>query len=191
MMNKGFTLVELLVSVGIFILMTTLLVAKYGNFDQSVLLTNLAYDVAITVRTAQTYGLSVRASTSDSPLFNAGYGVHFVSGSQSNEEARKLIFFVDSDPESLYSGTHEDIDTYYIKRGAYISEACAGNDADSCVDVDNVLDITFKRPDPNAQICIGSGGLCGQKYARITITGTEGSTRTVVVQENGQISVKE
>ena len=58
--SGGFTLIELIVSVAIFVFMTALVVAKYGNFNQSVLMTDLAYDIALTLRTAQTYGVSVQ-----------------------------------------------------------------------------------------------------------------------------------
>ena len=82
-MNKGFTLIELLVCITIFVIMTALLLFKYGNFNQSVLLTNLAYDTALTIRTAQNYGLSVKAvkdaSGADvicsSSNFQCAYGV--------------------------------------------------------------------------------------------------------------------
>ena len=40
-MNKGFTLIELLISVAIFVAMTVLMIVKFGNFDQSVLITDL------------------------------------------------------------------------------------------------------------------------------------------------------
>src|SRR4051812_36480456 len=76
--SKGFTLVELMISVAIFIILTVLLVAKYGNFNQGVLFTNLAYDMALTLRTAQTYGLSVQnQEQSSQPIFQYPYGVSF------------------------------------------------------------------------------------------------------------------
>src|SRR6185369_4435025 len=75
--KRGFTLIELLISVAIFVYMTGLLVAKYGNFNQSVLLTDLAYDVALTIRTAQTYGLSVKAVNSSPSPYQYAYGVDF------------------------------------------------------------------------------------------------------------------
>jgi prepilin-type N-terminal cleavage/methylation domain-containing protein len=59
--QKGFTIIELVVSVAIFAFMTAFLVARYGTFNQGVLLTNLAYDVALTIRNAQSYGLNVKS----------------------------------------------------------------------------------------------------------------------------------
>jgi prepilin-type N-terminal cleavage/methylation domain-containing protein len=50
--NKGFTLVELMVTVGIFTIISGLLLARYSNFNQGIILTNLAYDIALTIRSA-------------------------------------------------------------------------------------------------------------------------------------------
>ena len=58
---RGFTLIEMMVSVGIFALITTLIMVSGRSFGGSVLLTNLAYDVALSVRRAQTFGINVRA----------------------------------------------------------------------------------------------------------------------------------
>lgn len=192
--KKGFTLIELLVSVSIFIIMTTLLVAKYGNFNENVLLTNLAYDVAITLRTAQTYGLSVR--TTDTATFTNAYGVNFDSININNS---KVIFFVDSTVNSKFDSSQgETIDTYAIKRGAIISDVCEIDQYKVCESNGNqfkVLNVTYKRPDPNAQICLSinsnstTGDKCGVKYAKITLKGRDGGLRYITVRENGQISV--
>ena len=40
--QKGYTLVELVITITIFAAMTAYLLAKYGTFNQSVALTNLA-----------------------------------------------------------------------------------------------------------------------------------------------------
>ncbi len=59
-MSRGFTLIELVISIAIFVIMTALVVAKYGNFNQGALLTDTAYDIALVLHTAQSYGLSVK-----------------------------------------------------------------------------------------------------------------------------------
>ncbi len=194
--SRGFTLIELVVSIAIFGLMTALVVAKYGNFNQSVLLTNLAYDVALTVRTAQTYGLSVKSSANDvapgdSGSFRYAYGVHF-STSAGGESEREIRLFSDFDENQAYSGTTEDVSVYTIGRGAIISDLCAGMSS-SCSPGYAELDILFKRPDPNATICAfgDSNPGCDKKYTEITVQATDGSTRTVSVRANGQISVED
>ena len=73
--QKGFTLVELLVSIAIFSVITTMAVFNNSQFNSSVLLTNLAYEVAISIRQAQVYGVTVRKNSAGS--FDSAYGIHF------------------------------------------------------------------------------------------------------------------
>jgi len=151
--DAGFTLVELLVSVAIFAVMTALLVAKYGNFNQSVLLTDLAYDVALTIRTAQTYGLSVKGATAANPSgctdFQCSYGVYFDSSIDNNSLISLLAVKNDS-----VVGT---VATYSIKRGAIVSnlKACTNQSDPSTCQTLIFLDILFKRPDFRLVLFLG------------------------------------
>ena len=181
--QRGFTLVELMVSIGIFALMTALVVVKYGTFNQSVLLTNLAYDVALTVRTSQTYGLSVKAASDSGSSYSSptyAYGVNI--GTTGNTQ---FTLYADLNSDLSYD-SGEEISTYSIKRGAVVNRVCAdyGND---CTLGTNTLDILFKRPDPQAIICVGT--TCDYDVAKIELKATDGNVRTVVVRRNGQISV--
>jgi len=210
---RGFTLVEMVVCIAIFAMMTALLVAKYGTFNQSVLLTDLAYDTAITVRTAQTYGLGVQSAGGSNP-FNFAYGVDFSTAAPANV----LTLFADNygpsgppwngKPDGMYESGHDLlVSTYTITRGATVSALCVSNtDGSDCVNngipVSNTTEIgiTFKRPNPDAIIfCVSSAG-CVQgtfhtpirwSYARIFIKGTDGSIRSITVRDTGQISVQE
>ncbi len=208
--KKGFTLVELLISVSIFVVMTVLLIAKYGNFNQSVLLTNLIYDVALVVRTAQTFGLSVAntASQSSSASFDAAYGVDF-SVDTTDSANTKVILFTDTSPlpvDGIYtSGSDATISTYNISRGAKVTYLCVGTEttcAGTPPTAGNVkqLDVTFKRPDPTAIICyrnLSDAVSCQDpsnsanpvQYAKIVIVGTDGSPRALEIFRNGQVSI--
>jgi prepilin-type N-terminal cleavage/methylation domain-containing protein len=188
MKRQGFTLIELVICITIFAIMTALLVAKYGTFNQSVLLTDLAYDTAITIRTAQTYGLGVQQQGSS---FQSAYGVDFSTASPAN----KLTLFADVDGNGVYNSGDIPESFYTITRGAVISGFCFvdGCPTSSIYSNDTQLDITFKRPNPNAVICSTNGGTvtCGRSYAAIFIKGTDGSTRQVIVRSTGQVSIQE
>lgn len=207
---RGFTLVEMVVCIAIFAMMTALLVAKYGTFNQSVLLTDLAYDTAITVNTAQTYGLSVQSSTmgADSS-FSYAYGVEFCANTfpggcttvnSVNLTNNLLVLFADANSNGLYDTGDLQESLYTITRGAIVSGFCL---VDGCTTPDTLnttpttrLDITFKRPNPDAVICANDvqntlANPCPYTYAAIFIKGTDGSTRQVIVRGTGQISVKE
>ncbi len=218
-MKKGFTLIELLITLSIFVFMTVLLVVKYGNFNQGVLLTNLVYDVALVVRTAQTYGLSVSnaGAQSGTAQFGYSYGVDFstvaVTAGDPKEKPgnTKVIMFADSYPVGApdnmynYSGAYPNNsdaqqNTYNITRGAKITLLCAGSVSicqNAIVSNATQIDVTFKRPDPNATICytdLSNSTSCLSagapiSYAKIQMTGTDQSTRTLEIYRNGQISI--
>lgn len=193
-LKRGFTLVELMVTVGIFVFMTALVLGRYNLFNSNTLLTNLAYDIALTIRQAQTYGLSVRSSDSLSAYFNSPYGVDF-----RKVEPSKFTFFSDGNvqhsSDNTYDGTGSTgdvvINAYNLKQGSKVTGLCAGT-INNCVTV-NVLDVTFRRPDPTALIYAGEQGVWGSSpysYAEITVSSGDGSSsRVIKVNQSGQISV--
>jgi len=193
--KNGFTLIELMVSLAIFAFMTAFLLAKYGTFNQSTLVTNLAYDAALTIRSAQSYGLNVLGTVSNSstctgqtgysagnPCFYYPYGVYFALSTPN-----QFILFADIDGTGKYdSGTSgELISTYNMNHGYTIKSICAGT-LTSCTPLSSSLNITFKRPNPDA-IIIGDGG-SAVSYAKITFVANN-TTSSVVVQSTGEISV--
>jgi len=193
---KGFTIIELIVSIAIFAAMTALVIAKYGTFNQSTLVTNVAYDMALSVRTAQTYGLSVKSSNSSLNSFDAAYGIHFDS-TPANQN--KFVFFADTDtpPNGLYdSQPDEAITTYSLNQNTKITSICLGSVYSSCNSNNIVtsLDVTFKRPNPDAIFC--AKGNCqdqlnSQSIAFVTISSSDGSYKQVVyIRKNGEISVE-
>jgi prepilin-type N-terminal cleavage/methylation domain-containing protein len=198
--QKGFTLVELLVVISIFVFMTGFLLAKYGTFSNDTILTNLAYDIALNIRQAQSYGLNVKSRGRDVSEFNYPYGVNFQEGTSAQCTRSvcntRFIFFADLNNDGDYD-TGEEISTTYIKNGSFISEVCTGTDT-SCASPsgsNSKLDITFKRPDPNAIIKISNCGVNNVNclYAEITVKSNSGSNRsirTITVRSTGQISVK-
>ncbi|MDE2037755.1 MAG: prepilin-type N-terminal cleavage/methylation domain-containing protein [Patescibacteria group bacterium] len=198
-MNRGFTLIELLVSLAIFALMTALVVAKFGNFNQSTLLTDTAYDVALALRTAQSYGLSVKNSTAGSPAFSYPYGIDFNSTATGaacdsyTSTDQLFVLFADKDSNHLCGSGDLGISTYALTRGAYISYLCAGSDQATCHSNPAItsLDISFQRPNPEASICSsGFNPACSYAYAEITVTSNDKSnSRTISVRQNGQITV--
>ncbi len=184
--QKGFTILELVVSISIFAMMTALVLSKYGKFNQGVLLTNLAYDVALSIRNAQSYGLSVKSSDRSANDFDEPYGVHFDMYSR-----EKFIFFVGSMDKLYYDNqTTQSLSTTQIKRGSSISNLCVVNSSNgSCDNVIN-LDIIFKRPDPSAIIVESKADSKVYSRAEITVSASDKTTKKIIVNSTGQISVK-
>ncbi len=195
--QKGFTLVELLVTISIFVILTGVVMFSQSKFNGSVLLTNLAYDTALTLRQAQNYGINIRENTSTGVGSFLPYGVHFNLASP-----KSFILFADTSyradgtADGLYSNDDADINTcqadkgcvnrYNIKQGNYISDLCVEDGAESCGKTS--LDIVFKRPSPEALIRADNSD---QTYSVgiIKLKGADGSERKVRVQANGLIEI--
>ncbi|MGC9605226.1 MAG: hypothetical protein ABSF56_00490 [Minisyncoccia bacterium] len=199
-MNRGFTVVELVISAAIFIFMTALIVSKYGNFNQSTLLTDTAYDLALVLHTAQTYGISVRnASSTGSTNFTIPYGVDFYNSAtggscgSATSNSNTIVFFADVDTNASTTCTVYDnaVTVYTLTRGALVNSLCVTPAGSGTCGAVTRLDIFYQRPNPEASICgTISSTVCNYPYAEIGIRGTDGSIRTIVVRQNGQISVQ-
>jgi len=192
--SRGFTLVELLVTVVIFVVLTGVVLFSQTNFDNSILLSNLAYDVGLTVRQAQTYGVNVKEfSTSTTGTFSMPYGVYFDITKGGNNKS--FILFANTVNDTKFSGEWtcysddiECVQKYTIKKGSYISGLCAGTNSSNCSS-SNTLSILFQRPYPDANIYVGDE-LKTYNYAEITVSSADGSaTKTIVVTKAGQIYV--
>ena len=185
--RAGFTLVELLVVTSILTIVTGLVLVNNNQFGGKILLENLAYDIALSVRQAQVYGISVRQFGAGN--FTVAYGVHF---EMSTPKAYDLFGDVNGNGLSDV-GENVPPSPYDISRGYYIAKLCApsGADSDTCTAVSR-LDIVFKRPEPDA--FIGANGISGISNplgsARITLKSQRGDEANVVVEVTGQISVE-
>ena len=204
-MNRGFTIIELVISVAIFVSMTALVVAKYSTFNSSTFLTDTAYDTALVIRLAQTYGLSVKNSAAAGGTANFGtpYGIDFDTGADacggSTSNPTTFTMFADSNPstaDGLCGASDTSINSYTISQGGQIIALCAGSDSANCRTSGqsmNRLDISFVRPDPSAIICGTKSGVsaCTYPYAEVTLQGTDGTTRIISIRQNGQISISQ
>src|SRR3989344_919601 len=98
--NAGFTLIELIVVTGIIVVVSSLMFANNNRFGGVVFLENLAYDVALSMRKAQVYGIAVRrcdpnktASCTTANQFALGYGIQF-----SKATPTMYVLFADAYP---------------------------------------------------------------------------------------------
>src|SRR3989344_5990088 len=83
--SGGFALVELLTAIFLFAFFSSFIVLAYGRISGQLFLTTLAYEIALSFRTAQSYGVSVREfqAFGQTASFDVGYGLHFDPGSLS------------------------------------------------------------------------------------------------------------
>lgn len=152
----------MIVVIGIIGIITSIGVTSQSSFNKSLVLTNAAYDVALTIQSAQGYGISTRAAAGAT---NVGYGVHF-----STADKTKFTLFADINADLarchgpitgrpsdisgdcvfqlLYGGTQtEKVTDYILNNGVYVSKICSYNSSWSCSL--SSADIVFARPNPD------------------------------------------
>lgn len=192
--SKGFTLIEMLVVVGIISLVSVAVLVNSGKLGGAFILQSFAYDMALSIRQAQTYGISVQSFGGQ---FSYAYGMHFESADDTHyylfaDVNNNGVFDAGASPTELVQNG-----VYTITRGFKITSLHATPAVGPEVPVTQ-LDIIFKRPEPDAWIsvndpplaCIRATGVNCQTTSRITVTAPRGDIRNVVVPANGQISVQ-
>lgn len=188
--NKGFSMIELVVSTGILIIITTVVLVNHSAFGGNVLLGALAYDVGLSVRQAQVFGLSVREFNVGSGTFDIGYGVHF-----DVNDSTSYRIFADIDKSKTFNQGDGTEEVFFIGQGFSIVRTCvtSPSNVEICSDVGNVsvLDITFIRPDPDAFIRINGDAVTLYQSARMVIQSPRGNEREVTVESTGQISISQ
>ena len=186
-MARGFSLIELIVVVGIFTVISAIVLANHTQFNSNVLLGSLAYDIGLSIREAQVYGLSVK-QFSDSPDFQVGYGVHFQTPGQ-------YLLFVDKNKNKRYDIGDDGIQqTYTLGRGHSVKKFCGYTSSGSEECSNNAaalpfLDIVFIRPSPDASILSASPTV--YSIGAVTVRSASGRERTITVQSTGQISISQ
>jgi type II secretory pathway pseudopilin PulG len=197
---SGFTLIELITVLTIVILITGVILFNTSGFNSAILLRSLAYEVGLSVREAQLYGVAVRQSQSGD--FNASYGVYFNSATigASNPNSTYPLFadtYPPGAPDGQYTAGEDTlIETFKLNNGFYIEDFCATTDAGGvqCASTGAIhwMTIVFTRPNPEANILTDANPTLPSAYqsATITVESPSGATHTVTVSLTGQISVQ-
>lgn len=205
--SRGFTLIELLVVCAIVVIISSLILVDNNKFGGEVTLENLAYDIALTIRQAQVYGIAV-ANVGNNSNFSSGYGVVF-SANYASLNPPQYYLFADLQNNGIYNPSYtpsEEVQEEDLQQGYQVSQLCVISESNTTLCTPSEVDILFKRPEPVAYISAGFNGAtpasCSIGFAQnnftncyteaeITIESPKGGTRTVDVYQNGQISVQQ
>ena len=195
MKQRGFSLIELMVAVGILTLINIMIFASYPEFSQKMALKRTSEEVALIARQAQAYALGIKRPVSSGDDYY-GFGIHF-----DKNDSKSLVLFADLDSDKTYDkgdgcggANTECFQEFKISTGDYVSElqAC---DSVSCQSVGNGgLDIVYPRATFMASISAG-GDVCGScSYAKVTIQSPRGkeekNKKYINIWISGQISVE-
>ncbi len=165
--------------------------ADNNRFGGVIQLENLTFDIALSIRQAQVYGISVQRFGADD--FSLAYGMHFdVSDPQHYELFADVLGTGIFDPNPAL-GENIPPSPYTIRSGFVISGLCVpeGSDAATCLGTNaaSQLDIVFKRPEADAYIR-KNGESSLHESARIVLSSPRGDSMSILVESNGQISVR-
>ena len=194
--GRGFTLVELIVVLTIIGVITVVTLNSQSSFNKSLILSNTAYDIALTLRSAETFGINSRAVNAIS-ISNAGYGVHFDTNTE--EASHTIRLFADTKGDISCGGQRPDckpgnheydavgdtlVQTYTLGNGVTVNGLYADGEPVGS------LDVVFERPNPDAFMSADGSysDINPVTAACITITSPQGGTRYITVAASGAIA---
>lgn len=199
--KKAFTLVEFLIVISIFLILTGIMLTRYTGIKSSISIENLAQDIAITIRKAQLFSVGVRETDSAiGKVIPPGYGISIPPITSPGLD-KEYIFFADLDfPISGGNKEYDDssggnvcgkntldnnlecLEKITINTDDYINNTYV--DGSPC---GSRLDIVFTRPNLSATIsCNGSI----YNEAKIEITNSEGKIKNIIIPTAGNIYVE-
>ena len=179
--STGFGLVELLVSISVMLIVTSIIMARHSNFNNAVLLKGQAYELALALREVQ---LSAVSAAGIAGNFRAVQGVYVSSDANTNGSYR---IFRDADGDNRHDTSEE-----FGRQGQLDPRFAIGEiRADGTV-IDNIS-IVFERPDFDARFFTSTGELSDQlvEIDIVTRDPSDGNEAwTVSVTATGQITVE-
>jgi len=216
--QRGFSLVELIVVLGLIVLLTAITLTSQSSYNRQLILTSTTYTVAMSIREAQSLGLSSRMFGTTQ---NAGYGVYFVKATPTSytifsdiNSAVHLnnpgcpIVNDNSLPEwkpgnCMYDNNAEAVTPYSLNKGFSISDFCGIWMDDTTItracasgttnkgSIES-LHVAFMRPNTEAIMTGLTSGLRKRDFlcARIYIASPAGGNKKCIyISKVGQVSV--
>lgn len=196
--HPAFSLVEFIVIISIFAIMAGIALFNYSGFNATVSVSNLAHDIALTIRQSQVYGISAEAGVDD---FNTGQisGVYFQAAPNGGFDPTFIVYndahtpvelgaSVLQSPVEYIQGTDVVLDQVTITTNDRITDIATGSSMSSLTVCQQDVVIAFMRPNPDAYISCGGAPNVG--YAQIKIVSANGNNvQYVEVWPTGQIGV--
>ncbi len=170
------------------------ILANNSRFGGVIVLENLAYDMGLSIRQAQVYGISVARFGQNT--FSAGYGIH-LDLSSPQTYALFADVYPSPDGDGMFEASQgELVQAVNLNQGYRITDLCItpASSTEVCGQTSSV-DILFKRPEPDAWISAGGnsctlGTASCEARVRVVVQSPRGDTMNIVVDANGQISVR-
>ena len=205
--QAGLSIVEMIVVVAIFAVVASVLFFNFSDFNTNVSIRNLSQEVALMVRKSQLYATGVHnldGVSASSKTYQA-YGISFsakTSGGTYEATSKRFVLFADTVSSGVnnrrYTASsscgnpttsNECVEAFGITTGDRISSLCTDLGCSST----NTVNVVFRRPSPDAEICIDTGsGNCTalRSFLKVVIRSARGQERSVTIWNTGQISTQ-
>lgn len=187
--SNGFTIIELLVSISIFTILTGVILAKYNTYNTNAPFANASEDVVLALRQAQVYGAGGKGNTAvctGGTAFECTYGVYF---STSAPFKNGITLFVDINNDRTFtSGTDTIVERIAWDSAISVSALSCPGPVGTC---GSAVTVTFRRPNPLAFIAEVVNPANSYDSASVTLThAISGRTTNVTISKAGQISLR-
>ena len=208
--QSGMTYIELIVVIAIFSIMSGIALVNNRSFNDQVVVTNFAQDIALQVVNQQKSAVFGKLPDGSqqaylAPNWKPAYGAYFDTALGSNS---RFILFTDATQDHFYSGTNctvtnnfsvdECSDMINFTGGVKILYICTEMPGDPpCFDLatNNLVadngsaSVVFTRPNSNAVIYSDGGIIDGS--IRVVISNQDESVKkSIVISSSGKIAVE-
>lgn len=206
--QSGLTVIEVVAVIAIFALISTVLFVNFSKFTTNVSLKNLTQEIALMIRKSQTYATGIHnidgvaVASSAFPAYGMSFSVA-TSGGTYAPTNKKFVLFADVANSSgqtnrFYNNDNtrcgdpatgkECVEMFGITSTDKIVQLCT----DAGCTTTGTVNVVFRRPIPDAEICVVSGSSCGalRSFLKIVIESAKGTQRSVTVWNTGQIAVE-
>jgi prepilin-type N-terminal cleavage/methylation domain-containing protein len=188
--KRGFTLVEMLIAMGIFAMLSAMSVSSYLKFNNKIGVDLQAHAVAQDGHKAQVESMAVKRAAGG---VYPGYGVYF-----STSTPVSYIFYADLDNTRVYNAGEMERNIL-MPSSMSIARLCAtgigafspqGTCPTGYVML-SAAEISYKRPNPDANITVYNGASSNSSAAslRVYIKSSKGYERSIEFWSTGQISI--
>ncbi len=142
--NRGVSLIELLVVIVIFMIISGMTIFSYNDFKSSASIQNLADDIALSVRKAQNYATGVVGSYG---YFSQNYGINFSIKTKALEKETKGNPGFEIEKKKTVSSSNQSFILFIDrnKSGSYDEDpvsSCSSLNDPSCLEYLEILSIT-------------------------------------------------
>ena len=179
--QKGFTLLELMVSVAIIAIVSTIFLSSYRSGGRKSDLRMAAQMLVSNVRIAQSNALSLKHFEGSMP--DGGWGVVF------DRNASEYVIFADVDDDVVCDSTcdntsNEDASRIALADGITILDTLG--DGGSI----NRVQVSFLPPDPQIFICLDNAGQCNYSVGQIVLGDSYSNTIKININKFGLVEIE-